>query len=321
VRYLDVAGVHLSKIGVGTWQFGSREWGYGSEYARIEAVRIVRRALDLGVNLLDTAEIYGFGQSEHIVGRAIADRRDEAFIATKVFPLFPTPAVVEWRAKASARRLGIAAIDLYQIHQHNPFVPMRIQMEGMRRLVDEGVVHHVGVSNFSLARWQSAEAELGNPVLSDQVRLSLVDRGALLDLVPWAAAHERLVIAYSPLGQGLLSARYDSTNPPRHGVRAMNAHFLPENINRARNLFDLLRDLAKTHDAEPAQIALAWVIRLPNVVAIPGARTVEQLEANVAAAEIELSADEITRLMTEAEAFRPLEGPAAFPKLLRRRLA
>jgi aryl-alcohol dehydrogenase-like predicted oxidoreductase len=193
-------------------------------------------------------------------------------------------------------------------------------MDGMRRLVTAGVVRHVGVSNFSLARWQAAEAAFADPVLSNQVRFSLVDRRPLQDLVPWAADHDRLVIAYSPLGQGLLSARYDATNAPRGRVRDMNPHFLPENLVRAESLLGALRDIAKAHDATPAQVALAWVIRRPNVVAIPGASGVDQLERNAAAADLELSDDEDEQLTAAADAFHPLQGPAAVPKLLRRRL-
>lgn len=320
VRYLEVGGARLSVIGVGTWQFGSRDWGYGEGYAEGEAGRIVQRALALGINLLDTAEIYAFGRSERILGRAIAGRRDEAFVATKLLPVLPFAPIVEWRGRASARRLGIDAIDLYQIHQPNPVVPLRDQMDGMRRLVAGGVVRHVGVSNFSLARWQAAEAAFASSVLSNQVRFSLVDRRPLQELVPWAASHDRLVIAYSPLGQGLLSARYDATNTPRQGVRAMNPLFLPENLARAQGVLGTLRDVAKSHDATPAQVALAWVVRRPNVVAIPGASSVEQLEHNAAAADLELSDDDDARLTMAAEAFHPVEGRAALPELLRRRL-
>jgi aryl-alcohol dehydrogenase-like predicted oxidoreductase len=320
MRYVEVAGVRLSAIGLGAWQFGSREWGYGETYAESEAGAIVQRALDLGINLVDTAEIYGFGRSERIVGRAIAGRRDEAFVATKLFPLLPIGPVVEQRGRASVRRLGVETIDLYQIHQPNPVVPIAMQMDGMRRLVGAGVVNHVGVSNFSLARWQAAESAFGNPVLSNQVRFSLVDRRPLQDLVPWAAARDRLVIAYSPLGQGLLSARYDAANPPRGRVRAMNPLFLPDNLARAQGLLVTLRDIAKNHDATPAQVALAWVIRRPHVVAIPGASSVDQLERNAAAADLELSDDEDTQLRVAAEAYHPLQGPASLPPLLRRRL-
>lgn len=320
MRYLEVSGVRLSVIGVGAWQFGSREWGYGESYAEEEAGRIVGRALDLGINLLDTAEIYGFGRSERIVGRAIAGRRDEAFVATKLFPAVPVGPVIEQRGRSSAHRLGVDVIDLYQIHQPNPLVPVSVQMDGMRRLVKSGVVRHVGVSNFSLGRWQAAEAAFGGPVLSNQVRLSLVDRRPLADLVPWAAANDRLVIAYSPLGQGLLSARYDAGNAPRGGVRAMNPLFLPENLERAAPLLTGLRDVAQAHGATPAQVALAWVIRRPNVVAIPGASSVSQLEHNAAAADLELSEEEDARLTEAAQAFHPVDGPTAYAQLIRRRL-
>src|ERR1700724_63962 len=116
MRYTEVGGVRVSSVGLGTWQFGSREWGYGKKYADTEAVKITQRALDLGINLIDTAEIYAFGRSERIVGRAIAGRRDDAFVATKVFPVAAVSAVVQQRARSSARRLGVEAIDLFQVH-------------------------------------------------------------------------------------------------------------------------------------------------------------------------------------------------------------
>src|SRR5260221_10050153 len=136
MRHIEAGGVRLSVIGLGTWQFGSREWGYGDDYAQGEAVRITQRALDLGINLIDTAEAYAFGKSERIVGQAIAGRRDEAFVATKVFPIMPLAPVVEQRGKKSRARLGIDAIDLYQIHWPNPVVPIAPPMQGMRRLLD-----------------------------------------------------------------------------------------------------------------------------------------------------------------------------------------
>src|SRR3954465_10589449 len=123
MRYVEVGGVRLSAIGLGTWQFGSREWGYGDEYAEREAGDITRRALDLGINLIDTAEIYAFGRSERTVGRAIQGRRDEAFLASKVFPILPLAPIVEQRGQASARRLGVEQIDLYQVHWPNPIIP------------------------------------------------------------------------------------------------------------------------------------------------------------------------------------------------------
>jgi aryl-alcohol dehydrogenase-like predicted oxidoreductase len=317
MRFVEVDGAGVSAIGLGCWQFGSSDWGYGDDYARREAGAIVARALDLGVNLVDTAEAYGYGRSERIVGEAIRGRRDEVFLATKLFPLLPIPPVVQQRARGSARRLGVNAIDLYQVHWPNPVVPNAPTMEGVRRVIDEGIVRHAGVSNFSRARWEDAERRLGRPVISNQVQYSLVQRKPERELLPYAQHDERLIIAYSPLAQGLLSGHYDGTNPPRGWVRRGNVLFLPENIARASELLDTLREVGKNHDATPAQVALAWVIRHPNVVAIPGASSVAQLESNVAAADLELSDDDHDRLTGAADRFEPRRGPSTFPALAR----
>ena len=320
MKYVEAAGVRLSAIGLGTWQFGSREWGYGDAYAGGTAVEIVERALDLGINLIDTAEIYAFGSSERIVGKAIGARRADAFVATKVFPVLPIAPVVEQRGVASARRLADDTIDLYQVHWPNPAVPVGTTMDGMRRLQQRGVIRHVGVSNFSLKDWQAAEQSLGSAVLSNQVQYSLVVRKPDREgLVSWAQANDRIVIAYSPLAQGLLSARYDGTNTPG-GVRAGNRLFLQENIERAQPLLTALKEIAVAHSATPAQVALAWVIRRPNVVAIPGASSVGQLEANAAAADLDLTDDDDHRLTAESDRFEPLGGPSAWVQLVKARL-
>jgi aryl-alcohol dehydrogenase-like predicted oxidoreductase len=298
MRYLNPGtSTRISRIGLGTWQFGSREWGYGQGYAGQEAHAIVRRAVELGVTVFDTAEIYGLGRSERILGAALGDDKDSVFLATKIFPLLPVAPVVEQRAVASANRLGARRLDLYQVHQPNP-----------------------GVSNYSLDRWRAAEQALGARVLSNQVRYSLVDRSPERDLLPFAESTGHLVIAYSPLAQGLLSGRYDRDHRPANRLRAANPLFLPENLDRAGDLIATLREVADAHAATPAQIALAWVIRGPAVVAIPGASSVGQLESNVAAADIELTEDEYQALHAAAVRFRPVSGPAVLPRLLRSRL-
>jgi aryl-alcohol dehydrogenase-like predicted oxidoreductase len=320
MRYITVNGARVSTIGLGTWQFGSNDWGYGADYAEGEAGRIVQRALDLGVNVVDTAEIYGRNESERIVGRAIAPRRADVFLATKVLPVFPLASTVEAHGRASAARLGVDQIDLYQIHWPNPAVPIAEQMRGMKRLLDGGVIARVGVSNFSLSRWRAAERALGQPVLSNQVQYSLGVRKPDRDLVPYAAANDRLVIAYSPLAKGLLSGRYDATNLPKNSARMFDPLFLPENVARAHALIESLRMIAKAHDATPSQVALAWVISHPNVIAIPGASSVGQLEANVAAADLDLDADEIAQLNAVSDAFQPVRGVSGGVKMLARRV-
>jgi len=310
MRYLSLGTTpEISRIGLGAWQFGSREWGYGQPYAAQEARAIVRRALELGVTLFDTAEIYGFGRSEKILGEAIGDQRDSAFLATKILPLLPVAPVVEQRAVASANRLGVRHLDLYQVHQPNPVIRDGTIMRGMRALQRVGLVGEVGVSNYSLDRWQAAEQALGSRVLSNQVRYNLVDRAPERDLLPYAESAGRVIIAYSPLAQGLLSGRYDRDHRPSNRLRSASPLFLPDNLERAAGLIAALREVAGAHDATPAQIALAWVIHHPAVAAIPGASSVEQLESNVAAAEIQLADDEYQAL----EAASARCGPAAVP--------
>lgn len=295
----------VSRIGLGTWQFGSREWGYGDQYAAGAARDIVKRARALGVTLFDTAEVYGMGKSERILGDALGDERSEVAVATKVFPVAPFPPVVKQRERASAQRLQLERIPLYQIHQANPVVPDSVIMPGMRSLLDSGRIGAAGVSNYSLQRWQKADAALGRPVISNQVHFSLAHPRALDDLVPFAERENRIVIAYSPLAQGLLGGKYGLHNRPG-GVRAVNPLFGTENLRRVEPLLQTLRDVADSVDAKPAQVALAWLISLPGVVAIPGASSVEQLEFNVAAADIELSADSRDALTAAARAFQPV---------------
>jgi aryl-alcohol dehydrogenase-like predicted oxidoreductase len=321
MRYLDVdTPTRISKIGLGTWQFGSKEWGYGEGYAGTVARDIVRRAVDLGVTLFDTAEVYGLGRSERILGEALGERRESVFLATKILPILPVAPVVEQRAVASANRLGTRLLDLYQVHGPNPLVSDRTTMRGMSALQRVGLVGEVGVSNYSLARWKAAEEALGTRVLSNQVRYSLADRAPEKDLLPFAAEADRVVIAYSPLAQGLLSGRYDRFNRPANRVRASNPLFLPENLDRANELIGVLREVADAHQATAAQVALAWVIRHPAVTAIPGASSVEQLEGNVAAADIDLSDDEYAALSAASDRFRPVTGRAAVPAIVRARL-
>jgi aryl-alcohol dehydrogenase-like predicted oxidoreductase len=310
----------ISKIGLGTWQFGSRDWGYGDQYADTKSVEIVHRALELGVTLFDTAEIYGFGRSERILGRALGQDRESVFLATKFMPVVPLAGAVQQRAVASASRLETSRLDLYQVHQPTP-VGEKSMMRGMRSLQQVGLVGEVGVSNYSLQHWRAAEAALGSRVLSNQVSYSLADPAPGRDLVPFAEENGRIVIAYSPLAKGLLSGNYHRQHRPTNRVRTMSPLFLPENLDRAEDLIAALGRVADAHSATPAEIALAWVIRSPAVVAIPGASSVEQLERNVAAAEIDLTDEEYRELAEASERFRPITGPGSLPRFVRARLS
>lgn len=343
MRYLDIhTGKPISKIGLGTHQFGSPDWDYGEGYAGPEARAIVRRALELGVTLFDTAEIYGFeasrvtrravvegvalsdvaripgfGRGERILGRALGDMRESAFLATKFYPAVPATPVPERRAVASANRLGIRHLDLYQVHQPDRIAPSSTVMHGIRALQQAGIVGEVGVSNASLERWRAAEQALGSRVLTNQVGYSLITRSPEHSLLPFAESHGRIVIAYRPLELGLLAGKYDRANRPLNPIRTTAPLFLPQNLERVRGLIAALREVADAHSATSAQVALAWVIRHPAVVAIPGASSVEQLESNVAAADIDLADDEYRALKLASARFRPVPGPRFISRQVR----
>lgn len=305
MRTITIHGLEVSTIGVGTWQFGSREWGYGDDYARREARAIVRRAVELGITLFDTAEAYAWGASERILGDALGDDRADVVVATKLLPAVPVGPVIRNRGRASARRLGLDRIPLYQVHWPNPVVPLSYTMHGLRDLQDEGVIAQVGVSNFDLRQWRTAERLLGRPVVSNQVEYSLLSREPERDLIGHAEQHGRMIVAYSPLAQGAVTGKYDVDHLPGGLRGAVNPAFRPDNMRRLQPLIDVLREVAAAHDATPAQIALAWTIRSPAVVAIPGASSVAQVESNAAAADLDLADDEIAALSDASERYAP----------------
>ena len=304
MRYVEACGLRVSVIGLGAWQFGSPEWGWGTQFGPAEALAVVERARALGITLIDTAELYGHGESERLLGRALAApaARDQVVLASKVTPTWPTRDRVAAAARGSLARLGTDRLDLYQVHWPNPLVTQRSTMAGMRTLQAGGLVGQVGVSNYGLGRWRAAEAALGGPVVSNQVRYSLLARKPERHLLPHAVAAGRLIVAYSPLAQGVLAAKYTADTAPG-GARAGNLLFSTQNLRRAEPVLQALRELAAAHQATPAQVALAWVVHHPNVVAIPGAKSVAQVEANAAAADLRLAPDELAHLTAAAERF------------------
>ncbi len=309
MRYEPLGEQRASVIGLGVWQFGSASWGWSDEFGLDAANAIVAKALELGVTLFDTAEIYAGGVSESVLGETLGEQREGVIVASKVSPSHALRGQVQAAARRSLARLGTGRIDLYQVHWPNPLVPLSWTMAGMRDLQREGLVRHVGVSNFSARRWRKAEAALGSPVAANQVVYNLLQRGAEREVLPHAAGHGRLVIAYSPLAQGLLTGRYAAGNAPR-GARLANRLFLPANIERAQPVIAVLREVAAAHGATPAQVALAWVVSKPGVVAIPGAKSVRQIEENAAAADIALGGDELHALDEASGAFKPVPWPA-----------
>ncbi len=294
MKYIAMGAQKVSAVGLGTWQFGEPGWGWGTELKHDEALRIVHRALELGINFFDTAEVYGNGQSEKILGEALRGRRHEAIIASKVGPPLRPDRVMQ-AGKDSLQRLDVETLDLYQLHAPDRSVPLPRTMRAIRRLMDDGQIQQAGVSNFNLEQWQQAEDALGQPVVSNQVRYHLLDLRLGRNLLPYAHERGRIVIAYSPLAQGLLGGKYGPDNIPRD-LRANFGIFNQDSLRRAPEVVETLRQVGEHHRATPAQVALAWLLLDPQVMVIPGARSVAQLEENAAAADLQLTPGEVLRI-------------------------
>ncbi len=311
MRYVDLGDSRVSIIGLGTRAFGSRTFGDGKADLTEASRRILERAIELGVNLIDTAELYGFGASEKLIGSALSCAPQQAFLATKILPLSYSRSYLRRRCQKSLTRLRAEVIDLYQMHFPNPFASLDSLADSLVALRDSGMVCAFGVSNFGVPDWDRLEAISGLRIESNQVRYSLLSRGPEMEHLPFALAKNRVIIAHSPLEQGVLAGKYDRGNRPG-GIRRFNRHFSPDALERMQPLLFTLERVAASHQASPAQAALAWVISHPNVVAIPGASSVAQLEANVAAAEIRLSEQEVAELDYASELYARSAGNRLF---------
>ncbi len=299
MRYVEFGSWRLSKVGLGTSQFANPGWGYGEDYRPHD---LVRRALALGITHFDTSDFYGAGHSERILGAVLRDV-EGVLVATKLFNVAPSARLVMARACASIDRLGGplgGPLGLCYLDWANPFVNDRSLMAGMRRLRAEGLVAEVGVSSYDLARWQAAERHLGAPVLVNQVCYNLLHRDAEKALLPWAVAEGRLIVVAQPFATGFLSGAYHRGKRVTGPWRTLDPMYSSDYLGRTAELAGTLGEVARAHDATVAQVALAYVLRHPNVVAIPGASCADQLAENVAAADLELKEDECRELAEAA---------------------
>jgi len=297
VRYVEFANWRLSKVGLGTSQFANPGWGYGADHSPHD---LVRRALALGITHFDTSDFYGAGHSERILGATLGVGDVEGvLVATKLFNVAPSARLVMARARASVERLG-GPLGLCYLDWANPFFNDRSLMAGMRRLRTEGLVAEIGVSSYDLARWRAAERYLGAPVLVNQVQYNLLRRDAEEALLPWAAAEGRLIVAAMPFATGFLSGAYHRGKRVTGPWRTPDPLYSSDYLERTAELVETMGEVARAHDATVAQVALAYILRHPNVVAIPGAATAGQLAENSAAADLELNEDECKGLAEAA---------------------
>lgn len=298
-RELGWTGEKISVVGLGTWQF-SEAWGV-LDYE--VAKKIVEASFNLGVNLIDTAAVYGRGRSEEFVGRAVKELgiRDMVVIATKLPGDYMNEYDVFKGTERSLSRLGVDVIDLMQVHWpplwHN--FPTCEYMRALERLVKLGKIRYVGLSDFPVELIESARQCLSViDVVSIQVRYNLAERHAEKEHIPYAEREGLTLLAWSPIAKGALSGKYDPSSPPRFSdVRAGEAVLHPDNLAKLGPLISTLKDLSARYGKTPAQVALRWLIQYsPVVVPIPGAKSPDQAKENAGAGEFSLSFEDFLLL-------------------------
>lgn len=308
---LGNSDLDVSVLGLGC--MGMSEF-YGSA-DEAESVRVLHRALELGMNFFDTADMYGPFRNEELLGRALADRRDQAVVATKFGivrdadggfgGINGAPEYARRACEGSLSRLGVETIDLYYLHRVDPATPIEDTVGAMSRLVEEGKVRFLGLSEAAPATLRRACRV--HPITALQTEYSLWSRDPEDELLSTCQELGIGFVAYSPLGRGFLSGRYRSIEDLEEGDwRRMNPRFTGDNFQRNLAFVDKVREIAQARGVTPSQLALAWLLSRENVTPIPGTTRVERLEENLAAAEISLTADELAAI----EAVAPM-GVAA----------
>jgi aryl-alcohol dehydrogenase-like predicted oxidoreductase len=307
-RELGRQGLIASAQGLGCMGM-SEFYGHADEG---EAIATIHRALDLGVNFLDTADMYGPFTNEMLVGRAIAGRRDQVVLATKFgnqrgedgayLGINGSPEYVHSACDASLRRLAVDTIDLYYQHRVDQDVPIEETVGAMKELVDAGKVRYLGLSEASPDTIRRAHAV--HPISALQTEYSLWTRDPEDQILPTVRELGIGFVAYSPLGRGFLSGRFQSPDDiPEGDFRKRNPRFQGENFRKNLELVDRVRQIASEKDATPGQLALAWVMAQgDDVVPIPGTKRREYLEENVGAVDIELTDADLRRIDEAAPA-------------------
>ncbi len=293
MQKLGSAGPEVSAIGFGAWAMGGRGWGAVDDD---ETVAAVRRSIELGSTFVDTAEVYGNGHSEELIGRALQGRRDTVFLATKVGGFDLSRAHIMEAIDNSLRRLQTDYVDLYQLHWPDDKTPVEESMAAMDDLVKAGKVRYVGVSNFDVPLLERCLSV--RHVDSLQPVYSMLDRGIERDILPFCREHGIGTVVYSPMAKGLLTGKYtpDATFPAGD-VRADDPLFQGERFHRNLELVERLRGIAQAHGVTVAQVALNWTLQHPAVtVAIAGAKRPAQVEENVGGQGWQFSADELRRI-------------------------
>ena len=308
-RKLGYSDLNLTTIGLGTWAMGGGAWKFGwgpqNDQASIDSIH---KALDLGINWIDTAPIYGHGRSEQVVGQAIKGRRESIIIATKCGRIWEEGSTeigkslkrdsIRQEVENSLRRLDINEIDLYQMHWPQPDDEIEEGWQTMSTLVKEGKVRYVGVSNFNLD--QLKRIQNIHPVTSLQPPYSMLRREVENEILPYCRENNIGVIAYSPMQAGLLTGKFDrqrAAELPNSDWRSRNPYFTEPQLSINLDTVDKLRKITSKIGITLAQLSLAWVLRRTEMTsAIVGARHPKQIEETAAASDIQLSQEHIDQI-------------------------
>jgi aryl-alcohol dehydrogenase-like predicted oxidoreductase len=307
-RRLGNSDLELTPLGIGAWAMGGAGWAFSwSDQDDNDSVAAIHKALDLGLNWIDTAAVYGLGHSEEVVGQAVGKRANRPYIFTKCERIWNEDRQIGKSLKAdsirreceaSLRRLNVDTIDLYQIHWPEPDEDVEEGWSTLAKLQKEGKVRWIGVSNFNVGQLKRAQAIA--PVTSLQPPYSLVTPDAEAELLPHAQANGIGVICYSPMKAGLLSGamtRERALSLPADDWRRRNPAFQEPHLTRNLELVELLRTIGTRHGRTPGEVAIAWVLRHPAVTgAIVGLRNPSQVDGVIGAAEFRLSSAEIEEI-------------------------
>jgi len=312
-RALGSSGIAVGAVGLGCMPMS---WAYTGDATEAESIAVIHRALDLGVTLLDTSDVYGPYANEELIGRALDGRPSEAVIATKTglvvgpngfYPLEndASPEHIRAAVDGSLRRLRTDVIDLYQLHRIDPAVPLEESWGAMAEAVAQGKVRALGMSEASID--EMARANAIHPVATVQSELSIWFRDRLDDVVPWCASNDVAFIAFSPLGRGYLTGSITGAVTDERDFRSMLPRYSQAQVQANRGIVEGIRTVAERYAATPAQIAIAWVLaKGQHVIPIPGTKRLRYLEENVAAAHLRLSDTDLDALdaLPEPEASR-----------------
>jgi len=308
-RILGKNGPQLSEIGFGAWAIGG-PWEYGwGPVDDTESIKAIHRAIDLGINWIDTAAVYGLGHSEEVVAKALKGKRKEIFLATKCGMIWDAKGHVTIHASASSIRKEIEAslkrlitdyIDLYQIHWPDPETPVEESWGELVRLREEGKVRYIGVCNYDVPLLEKCNAIA--PVQSLQPPYSMLRRQIEREILPYCLKNEIGVVAYSPLQSGLLTGNFDIKRLAPDDWRRKNKYFQEPYLSKALSFVEKLKPIAEKYHKTVSQFAVAWVLKNPAVTsAIVGARKVEQVEENVGAAGFVISDSDMLLIKHELE--------------------